>query len=122
MDCTTSWLSGIDAPFIAQLVALVTAVGVIVQTMRNGQTKAAAAAAITADQKNRELETRGAVPVTNMAPPAGTGNGSVDKAITEQLQVAPTTPAVIPPELLELLRDLRTALVPPPPPPPPPQP
>lgn len=94
-DCT-SWFKNIDAAFLAQLVALVTAVGLILKTMRDGQTKQAASGAIAAEQQNRYLATQGADPVTMQSPPMGTGDGKVDAAVTDQLAAAPTSPSTVP--------------------------
>lgn len=68
----------------------------IINAIKNGQVKQVAAAAITAEQYNRYLATRGAEPVTAQSPPMGTGDGRVDKAVTSQLANAPTSPSTVP--------------------------
>ncbi len=72
--------------------AITTAALTIIKALRDGQTQNAASSAIAAEQKNRELVTRGAEPVTALSPPMGTGNGRVDAAVTTQLAAAPTSP------------------------------
>lgn len=86
---------GAVAAFIT--VTLVPAVLAILNALKAGQDKQAAAAAITAEQKNRELATRGAEPVTMQSPPMGTGDGRVDAAVANQLAAAPTSPSTVPP-------------------------
>lgn len=76
--------------------AIVTGALTIIKAMRDGQTAQAAQAAITAEQKNRELATRGADPVTMQSPPMGTGNSKVDTAVSSQLANAPTSPSTVP--------------------------
>lgn len=87
--------------------ALVTTIGgvavMIIKAMREGSAVQAAAAAIAAEQQNRYLATRGAVPVTMQSPPQGTGDGRVDTAVTNQLAAAPTSPSTVPAPLPDLL-------------------
>lgn len=77
-------------------ITLVPAVVAILNALKAGQTQQAAAAAIAAEQQNRYLATRGAEPVTAQSPPMGTGDGRVDKAVTSQLAMAPTSPSTVP--------------------------
>lgn len=82
---------------LVTLVGSISAAAVaVIRAMQEGQNKLAAAAAITAEQQNRYLATRGAEPVTMLSPPMGTGDGSIDKAVTNQLANAPTSPTTVP--------------------------
>lgn len=81
---------------VATLVGSVSAAAVaIITAMRTGQDRQAASAAIAAEQQNRYLATRGAEPVTMQSPPMGTGDGRIDKAVTQQLANAPTSPSTV---------------------------
>ncbi len=68
----------------------------IIKEMREGRAERAAGFAIQAEQQNRYLATRGAEPVTMQSPPMGTGDGRIDKAVTNQLANAPTSPSTVP--------------------------
>jgi hypothetical protein len=82
---------------LVTLVGAISAAAVaIIKAQREGQDKQAAQAAIYAEQKNRELAVLGATPVTNQAPPMGTGDGRVDAQVTSQLASGPTSPGTVP--------------------------
>jgi len=107
-ECTASFLSGIDAAFLTQLGVVIAGIAALIQTIRGGQTKQAAAAAIGIAQQNRYLETRNALPVTNASPPVGTGNGKVDQAVQDLLPLA----AAVPPPVVLPAPAPRLAVVP----------
>lgn len=82
----------VATPFVAGVAA---GIVLIIKAMREGQDKQAASAAIGIEQQNRYLATRGAEPVTMQSPPMGTGDGRIDKQVSNLLAMAPTSPSTV---------------------------